>query len=319
MDGARPRTATDLELKYNFGRTFAEVYGLATDAQKAAEEAKMAIEGLDHEEIFNRLTNYGEWQGIYRDPNGDVYLNASYIKTGELNAKLIKITDSEFVTGDDLGASGKTIIDAGRIQTGTIDANLIKITNSDFLTGDDLGAEGTTIIDAGRIQTGTIDANMVTVKGILNASVINLLGLFGVCSPNWEDYVFDEELQQYVPGIGGYIGYDGGFLGSKGIGIRSNEGQTQVVCTDAAVRISYGDLYGISQVVCNPDSALVEGYQLVTIKVNAVDRLFIDRYGGFYPANANMTCGTASSPWKDIYAAGTSFSALVARVEALEK
>ncbi len=156
--------------------------------------------------------------------------------------------------------------------------------------------EGTTTIDGGCIKTDSLSAEALHLSGILT--------------------IYDGS---YLDNIGGYIGYDSGFNGAQGIGIRSNEGQTQVVCTDAAVRISYGDRYGISQVVCNPDSALVEGYQLVMIKTGGVDRVYVDSYGGFYPAYSNMTCGTLSSPWKDVYAAGTSFSALVARVAALEK
>ena len=91
QDGYSPRTAADLERKYKFGQTFAKVYGLAEDARKAAEEAKTAFEGLDHEEIFNRLTNNGEWQGIYRDEEGNVYINATYIKGGELDCSEVKL------------------------------------------------------------------------------------------------------------------------------------------------------------------------------------------------------------------------------------
>lgn len=157
---------------------------------------------------------------------------------------------------------------------------------------------GTTEIDGGCIKTDS-----------LTAEALHLSGLLTVYSGS---YSYGEE------DIGGYIGYDSGFNGAKGIGIRSNDEQSQVVCSDFAARISYGNQYGISQVVCNPDSALVEGYEMVMIKVNGVDRLFVDEYGGFYPANNKMTCGTASSSWGDVYAAGTSFSALVARIEALE-
>jgi hypothetical protein len=254
MDGARPRTATDLELKYNFGRTFAEVYGLATDAQKAAEEAKMAIEGLDHEEIFNRLTNYGEWQGIYRDANGDVYLNASYIKIGALNGELIQ---SDSITADALHLNG-----------------LMSVYTT-VLLYDELG-----------------------------------------------NPLLDEEgNQEYVEDVGGYLGYDNGYNSTKGIGIRINlDGLgSQCVCTDAAVRISYGTKSTISQVVCNEESVLVEGYKMLTLNTGGQDRLVLDVLGNVYPAQANMTLGMPSSQWKYIYAAGTSFSALVARVEALEK
>lgn len=84
QDGYASRTPADLERKYNFGQTFAEFYGLVSDARKIAEEAKSAYDGLDQEQIFNLLTNYGKAQGIYRDDAGNVYVNASYIQSGTL-------------------------------------------------------------------------------------------------------------------------------------------------------------------------------------------------------------------------------------------
>ncbi|MFR3145398.1 MAG: hypothetical protein ACLTOT_14370 [Eubacterium callanderi] len=45
---------------------------------------------LTQEEVFNKLTNNGEWQGLYSDSSGNLYFNASYIKTGMLSADLIQ-------------------------------------------------------------------------------------------------------------------------------------------------------------------------------------------------------------------------------------
>lgn len=86
------RTASDLERKYQFGKSFAEIMGIAKDAQSAAASASKGVDDLDksltHDEIFNRLTNNGEIQGIYRE-NGEIYVNASYIKSGQLLADLV--------------------------------------------------------------------------------------------------------------------------------------------------------------------------------------------------------------------------------------
>lgn len=94
QDRQGARTAQDLEYKYSFGKTFAEVMGYATDARNAANEAKDAAKEasgavneldrrLDQEEVFNRLTNNGQTQGIYREPEtGEIYINASYLATG---------------------------------------------------------------------------------------------------------------------------------------------------------------------------------------------------------------------------------------------
>lgn len=85
------RTAVDLERKYKFGERFAEVMGIATDAQKAAEEAKDQTANLTPEDVFNLLTNNGENQGLYRGEDGELYINASYIMSGQLSADLLKV------------------------------------------------------------------------------------------------------------------------------------------------------------------------------------------------------------------------------------
>ena len=88
------RTAADIERKYNFGKSFSEIMGVATDAQEMAQEASNAVGNLDskldHDEIFNRLTKNQTLQGLYRGDDGDLYINATYIKSGELLADLIK-------------------------------------------------------------------------------------------------------------------------------------------------------------------------------------------------------------------------------------
>lgn len=110
QDRARARTATDLEYKWNFGKSFAEVMGVATDARDLAESAQQAVgsldSSLDHEEIFNRLTGNGTSQAIYRE-NGNIYINASFIKSGSISSDLIKAgvirsTDYEVIEIDHL-------------------------------------------------------------------------------------------------------------------------------------------------------------------------------------------------------------------------
>lgn len=77
--------------------------------EKAAQGAKDLDDALTQEEIFNRLTDNGETQGLLLY-NGKIYLNASYINTGELSADLIK-------TGN---------LNASLIQSGTLNADLIR-------------------------------------------------------------------------------------------------------------------------------------------------------------------------------------------------
>ena len=99
QDRQGARTASDLEYKYQFGKTFAEIMGIANDARDRATAAEEAYNGLNQEEIFNRLTNDGKWKGLYEE-NGEVYINASYIKSGEFVADLIKAGVLQSVDGE---------------------------------------------------------------------------------------------------------------------------------------------------------------------------------------------------------------------------
>lgn len=93
QDRQGARTPADLEYKYNFGKTFAEIMGIATDARNTAEMAAELDEKLTQEEIFNRLTNNGEAQGVFRGDDGQIYINAAYIVAlSELFAKNITMT-----------------------------------------------------------------------------------------------------------------------------------------------------------------------------------------------------------------------------------
>lgn len=97
QDRVSARTATDIERKYNLRKTFAEAVGLAGNAKRTAENAEEAVdeldEKLDSEEIFNRLTNNGEIQGLFRGEDGELYVNAEFIVALEkLFAKDITMT-----------------------------------------------------------------------------------------------------------------------------------------------------------------------------------------------------------------------------------
>ena len=68
--------------------------GKAAAAQSAAEKAAQAYvdaldEALGQKSIFDRLTNNGQTQGIYLS-GGKVYVNGTYIKTGVIDAALVK-------------------------------------------------------------------------------------------------------------------------------------------------------------------------------------------------------------------------------------
>lgn len=84
-------------------------------ANKRAEEAIDAVDDLDktldQEGIFNRLTNNGEAQGLYID-NGDVYINATYIRSGRLE---VLDSDGSLIFRADM--SSRSVYLAGFIAT----------------------------------------------------------------------------------------------------------------------------------------------------------------------------------------------------------
>lgn len=107
QDRQGARTISDLERRLNYGEKFSQIMGIADDARDAAESAQSAANraekavsdldtNLSSEEIFNRLTNNGEAQGVYRE-NGQIYINASYLKSGEV--KGVRIVGEEGTIG----------------------------------------------------------------------------------------------------------------------------------------------------------------------------------------------------------------------------
>ena len=73
---------------------------------------------LTQEDIFNRLTNNGESQGMFIE-DGNVYFNATYIKSGEINSDLIK-------TGKISSKDGSVYFD--------LDNSVIHTTDGKFIT-----------------------------------------------------------------------------------------------------------------------------------------------------------------------------------------
>jgi len=112
QDRQGARTPADLERKYNFGKTFADVFGLTSDLQKYVEEIESELKGLTLEEMFNRLTNGGEVQGFFKE--GDqVFINASYIRSGKLAAEYIDATKLEVYAANITGVLSSSSIQLG--------------------------------------------------------------------------------------------------------------------------------------------------------------------------------------------------------------
>ena len=212
MDGYASRTATDLERKYNFGQTFAEVYGLVSDARKIAEEAQSAFEGLNQEQIFNLLTNFGEAQGIYRDDAGGVYINASFIKSGTISGDKVKVAAAT-VTGELSAAT----ITADKISGGELDFNKIKAKGLEVSMAQITDLDALTIT-ADMISGGTLDFDNVYVKNLsvngidIDAAAImnsQITGSLFVAQSNLYDGEIDNcfTVRDGFGSLIGYIGY----------------------------------------------------------------------------------------------------------------
>ena len=93
---------------------------------------------LDQLNVFNRLTNNGQTQGIYLQ-NGKVYINASYMKTGTLNASEVSVENlnasnivSGILTGLEINnGSGTFHVDT----SGNVTANSLSSTNATITGG----------------------------------------------------------------------------------------------------------------------------------------------------------------------------------------
>lgn len=198
------RTAAQLEQKWKFGESFAEVMGIATDARKAAEEAQALIEaGMTQEQIFNILTNNGQSQGLYRGEDGELYINASYIKSGSLIADLIKtgvLTSKDGLTKFDLDTGEIVCHDSGGrkviIKNGTI--SVTETDGSDMITiadgfvmfydydgklvGSIHGYSGKLVVDCDQVTSATINPG----KNTLYSGSVDIDTSFTV--PNTADY-----------------------------------------------------------------------------------------------------------------------------------
>ena len=127
------RTPAGLERKYNFDKRF-------DDAMEAADNASKKVDALDNAmdqtEIFNRLTNYGKAQGLYRDEEGNLYINASYLATGILKSVDGSTFYLDLVKGilrgrfEEFTISGKTVQEIANDSSGTAQSNAEKYADS---------------------------------------------------------------------------------------------------------------------------------------------------------------------------------------------
>ncbi len=188
QDRVYPRTPSALEQKYNFNKTFAEVMGYASTAQKAAEtaqeaadKANKAYEGLDQEQIFNLLTNNGEAEGIYRQ-DGQIYINASYLVSGIIDAAVVQVVNLVAERLQSISGFSRVSIDSALLQFLFGEMETINIHNKSVTGGSDLSDGGAYPIiemkmrdeDLTPIAYSEFTANHMQLGGTQEEPVINL-------------------------------------------------------------------------------------------------------------------------------------------------
>lgn len=243
------RSPADLERKYNFGKTFAEVLGVAKNAQDAAEAAKQAIVDLNQEQIFNLLTNNGNAEGIYRDANGNVYINASYIVSGILKS----LDSSKFYLDLDKGILK---MDATEL---TISGNTVP-----SVSGKDDMPQGIYMGDDGKLYINLEYAN----AGFLSSDYITLRGLLEI----WTNMGGSSY-------HGGYLGYAMGSkdgVPSDGVAIMNTDKSCCAIVTDNGVRLQAGD-YDIH--ITKEGAAAIN---CANLKINGVEVVFTDNGDSTY-------------------------------------
>lgn len=164
QDRQGARSIAEFMSRYNFGKSFAEMFGLVNDAkdaanraQNAAEQAKQTVDNLDHDAIFNLLTNNGELQGLYRQ-DGKLYINAEFVKILNLIADHVVSKDEYGTSAEVWGGLFRLYQDENILLEMTTEYDghpvmrMTKLTDGALTTRIEVDAEGFQVVD----MTGTI-------------------------------------------------------------------------------------------------------------------------------------------------------------------
>ena len=315
--------------KVKVGKTVATWTEQAAQLQDEVKKNYSKLSKTDEQIKLEVVQTIGD---LGTDEDGNPYTVASKI---EMTAESITQEVNGYLGTDE---DGNPIPVSSSIETALAGIEL-SVTNGDTSSTITLKAGGTEIespeikmtglVTISSLENGTTEIDGGCIKtDSLAADALHLSGLLTIYSGEVEygDWVYDKDLGDFVrpelPVVGGYIGYDNGYYGgTDGIGIRDSTGYSQLVCTNGAARMSYTDDDGkhLTQVVCGQNLALSSVESIQFSLGGDVDDVVVGIDAeSLYPADASFTLGTAALPWHDVYAAGTSMSELLSRVEALE-
>ena len=238
----------DLECTGSARRDDADAYD--DDPRNAADDAaEGALKRQSQLDVFNKLTNNGQSQGLFIDDKGQVWINASYISTGVLASK-----DGEtfYLDLDEgiLDMKARSLSIQGQSVSDFVLDGLSQQDIVDKLTANG-AAEGIYLKD-GQLY---INANYI-ISGVLNASLITAGTLQ---SKDGKTFVLD---------------LDKGTLQIEGSGkITSADGNSYIVLEGNefvlyAKEGEYGDFVPIAQIGFTEDS---EGYDYPYFQLGHVD------------------------------------------------
>lgn len=132
QDRAAPRTAEDIERKYNFGKRFSEILGIATDARDKVDGVESQISGM-REEVETATT-------LARDTEKLVF-------TVQETLKRDGVEQVNTTTGYRFDADGLNISKSGEEMTNLLDNTgmYVKRSGENILVANNTGVEATNL------------------------------------------------------------------------------------------------------------------------------------------------------------------------------
>ncbi len=260
--------------------------GFTKEQAQLVNEVKQSIVDLDdsltQEEIFNRLTDNGETQGLILY-NGKLYLNAEYIQAGTLVANLL-LASILSIGGTDNGNGGLRILDGDGNVIGTWNKNGITVSKGSITGGTINGAiltlggsdntSGTlTVKDGSGNTVATIDNAGVSVsKGNIAGPTVSLGGV---------------DNQSGVLRIYDILGNEFGVFNNSGLALTTSP------VGRPTIRVTKTSSHGTETVTIGENSAVLD----IDIDLNSA---FVDRHITFDSSGMTMDNGDGETARLDI-------------------
>lgn len=295
LDSKITQTATEIRTEVSDG-----INGLDTKISQTATEIRSEvaddISGLDSKitqnsnSISSVVSNQNEFSEFQQTVESFKFMNKGgtvMLSGGDINLTgAIRFSDLSDAT------SKQSEIDTAKSNASTAltRANSANTTANDAMdtVSGWAHADNGTYIDGDMIYSDSIYADAIHLGGVLT--------VYKTRRSNIE---------------GGYLGYDSGFNSTYGIGIRDVTESSQVVCTESASRLSYGNPSSdanYSQFVASSSGyATIEGSDAIFFKIDGTTYVALadhSTYGSLrpYAGAPTMHLGTAAYRWGAVYA-----------------